>query len=186
MKGKTQMHKETHIRRGNRLRELLVRWADDSQLGQSFAYWIGKTVGGVQLRLQFKMDAEIPWTPLNKPLSQSTVALVTTGGVHCCSDSSFNMKSDATYRLIPRSVSSDQLCISHDHYDRRDAARDINLVFPLERLLELEQEAVIGRVADIQYGFGFTENPLDLISPGRKVGLLLKNSGVDMVLLVPA
>jgi D-proline reductase (dithiol) PrdB len=180
------MNKETRIPRGNRFREMLARWADVSQRGQSVAYWIGKTAGLAQLHLLLKTPSDIPWTPLQKPLSQSTVALVTTGGVHLCSDSSFHMASDATFRLIPRSATSDQLCITHDHYDRRDAAHDINLVFPLERLLELEAEGVIGRVADVHYGFGFVKDPRKLIEPGRKVGSLLKHAGVDLVLLVPA
>ncbi len=123
---------------------------------------------------------------MHKPLAQLTVALVTTGGVHLCSDLPFKMASDNTFRLIPRSATSDQLCISHDHYDRRDAARDMNLVFPLEGLLELEQESVIGHVADVHYGFGFVKDPLELIEPGRKVGSMLKEAGVDLALLVPA
>jgi D-proline reductase (dithiol) PrdB len=180
------MNKQPRITRGNRFREMLARWADDSRMGQSVAYWIGKTAGGAQLRLLFKANADIPWTPPKKPLSQATIALVTTGGVHLCSDSPFHMASDASFRLIPRSVTRDQLCISHDHYDRRDAIRDINLVFPLERLLELEQEGVIGRVADVHYGFGFVKDPLELIESGRKVGSFLKHAGVDLVLLVPA
>lgn len=114
------------------------------------------------------------------------MALVTTGGVHLCADQPFNIKSDASFRVIPRSATSDALCITHDRYDRRDAARDINLVFPLERLLELEQEGVIGHVADNHYGFGFTDDPLELIAPGRKIGALLKSAGVDLILLVPA
>lgn len=180
------MNKETRFRHGNRFREMLARWAEDSPRGQSVAYWIGKTAGLAQLHLLLKTTSDIPWMPLKKLLSSSTVALVTTGGVHLCSDSPFHMASDATFRLIPRSATSDKLCISHDHYDRRDAARDINLVFPLERLLELEAERVIGRVADLHYGFGFVKDPRKLIAPGRKVGTLLKDAGVDLVLLVPA
>jgi D-proline reductase (dithiol) PrdB len=180
------MSKDTRIRRGKPLRELVVRWADDSRMGQSFVYWVGRAAGVFQLRLLMKTQADIPWMPLSKPIAQATVALVTTSGVYCCSDKPFNMVSDATFRQIPRSASSEQLCIAHDRYNRRDAARDINLVFPLERLLELEQEGIIGRVADVHYGLGFTDDPRELIAPGRKIGSLLKQEGVDMALLVPA
>ncbi len=120
----------------NRLREVLVRWADRSDIGQRVAYWIGKTAGGAQLRLKIKAGSAIPWTPLKKPLAEATVALVTTGGVHLCTDQPLHLSSDASFRAIPRAAISDELCISHDRYDRRDAARDINLVFPLQRLLE--------------------------------------------------
>jgi hypothetical protein len=56
----------------------------------------------------------------------------------------------------------------------------------LERLLELETEGVIGRVADVHYGFGFTHDPLDLLAPGHNVGSLLAQAGVHLVVLVPA
>ncbi len=180
------MSTDNRLPHGNRVREALVHWADVSPLGQRMAYWIGKTAGGAQLRLKLKAGRDIPWTPLKKPLSEATVALVTTGGVYCCADQPFNMVSDASFRAIPRAAKSDELCIAHDHYDRRDAARDINLIFPLERLLELEQEGVIGHVADVQYGFGFTKDPLELIKPGHKIGKLLKSAGIDLVVLVPA
>lgn len=180
------MAQNNRITPGNRAREALVRWADRSATGQRFAYWVGKTAGGIQLRWKLKGERPIPWTQLHKSLSEATVALVTTGGVHLCTDQLFNIKSDASFRVIRRTATSDELCITHDHYDRRDAARDINLIFPLERLLELEQEGVIGHVADNHYGFGFTDDPLDLIKPGREVGMLMKDAGVDLALLVPA
>lgn len=181
------MKNDSRLPHGNRLREVLVRWADDSPAIQRVAYWIGKTAGGAQLRLlKLRSPENIPWTPLKKPLSELTVALVTTGGVYCCADQPFDMVSDATFRAIPRAANSDELCIAHDHYDRKDAARDINLIFPLERLRELEQEGTIGRVADVHYGFGFTKDPSKLLEPGREIGKLLKQAGVDLALLVPA
>jgi len=71
-------------------------------------------------------------------------------------------------------------------YDHRYASRDLNLIFPLERLLELEAAGVIGRVADVHYGFGFVQDPRDLLPLGRQVGKLLAQVGVDLVILVPA
>lgn len=180
------MAQNNRITPGNRVIEALVRWADRSERGQRIAYWLGKAGGVMQLRLKIKGTHTIPWTSLKKPLTEATVALLTTGGMHLCTDQPFNLKSDASFRVIPRTATSDELCISHVHYDRRDAAQDINLIFPLERLLELEQEGVIGHVADVHYGFGYVDDPLDLIAPGRKVGELLKNAGVDLALLVPA
>ncbi len=170
----------------NRVREFGVRLANDTEWGKNLAYWIGKVLGGLQLRLIMKSPQDIPWTPLKRPLSQATVALVTTGGVHCCSDKPFDITSDASFRTIPRTATSDELCITHEHYDRRDASRDLNLIFPLERLLELEAEGVVGHVADIHYAFGFTHNPLELLPYGHKVGTLLAQEQVDLVVLVPA
>ena len=168
-------------------REHFLPLTTDTQWGQRFAYWLGKTLGGLEFRLKrIPTSEDIPWTPLRRPLSEATVALVTTGGVHLCSQKPFDLRSDASFRVIPRTALPEEFCITHEHYDRRDAATDINLVFPLDRLLELEARGVIGRVADAHYAFGFTENPQDLLEPGHQIGVLLAQAHVDLALLVPA
>ena len=172
----------------SRRRERGVQWANDSAWGEHVSRWLGITLGGFQLRLKLihPSSSDIPWAPLRRPLVEATVAIVSTAGVHLCADTPFNLKSDASFRIIPRTATTSDLCFTHEHYDRRDAARDPNLVFPLERLLELEAEGVVGRVADVHYGFGFTDDPLDLLEPGREIGALLARAGVDLALLVPA
>ena len=168
------------------LRERMLQLTNDTKWGQHFAYWLGKAAGGLQFRLKVRSSGEIPWTPLKRPLAEATVAILTTGGVHCCADKPFDIESDATFRAIPRTATSADLCITHEHYDRRDAARDLNLIFPLERVLELEAEGIVGRVADVHYTFGFTHNPQELLLPGHKVGTLFAQAHVDLVVLVPA
>lgn len=181
------MNEQERMTPTSRWRERLVRLANDTEWGEHLAYWFGKAAGGLQLRLEkLRPAGEIPWTPLRRPIAQSTVACVTTGGVHLCSDKPFDLRTDASFRAIPRSASSADLCITHEHYDRRDALSDLNLIFPLERLLELEAAGIIGRVADVNYGFGFVHDPRDLIAPGRQVGKLLAQAGVDFAILVPA
>ncbi|GAC1366749.1 MAG: glycine/sarcosine/betaine reductase selenoprotein B family protein [Ktedonobacteraceae bacterium] len=170
----------------NRLREWAVRIVNDTAWGERLARWMGKVPGKWQLRWKVGTPTEIPWTPLKQPLAKAKVALITTGGVHLCSDKPFVLKSDATFRAIPRTATSAELCITHEHYDRRDAARDLNLIFPLQRLLELEAQGILGRVADTHYSFGFTDNPHELLLPGHEIGTMLAEANVDLVLLVPA
>jgi D-proline reductase (dithiol) PrdB len=169
----------------SRWREWAVRKANDTAWARNFGYWLSKSPGGLQLRLSVGKLRDIPWTPLKRPLREATVALIATGGVHLCADTPFVLKSDASYRAIPRTATSADLCITHEHYDRRDAARDLNLIFPLERLLELEAQGIVGHVADTHYGFGFVDNPHDLLSPGHELGIKLAKAGVDLALLVP-
>ena len=79
--------------------------------------------------------------------------------------------------------------ITHDYYDHTDADRDINIVFPIERLREFEREGIIGQLADTHYGFmGHIRGPHSETlarksSPG--VARRLKAAGVDAVLLAP-
>lgn len=136
---------------------------------------------------------EIPWIPLTKPLSECTVALVTTGGVHLKTDTPFDMhdkRGDPSYRRIPSTVSQDDLTITHIYYDHRDADEDINLVLPLDVLRQCQMEGLIGPSAENFYGFmGHIEPPHveTLIDQTAKaVAQNLKQAQVDVVVLVPA
>jgi D-proline reductase (dithiol) PrdB len=178
--------KDTRVTPSNSFREWALRTSNDTAWGERLARWMGKVPGGLQLRWKVGTPKDIPWTTLKRPLAKATVALVTTGGVHLCTDKPFVLKSDASYRTIPRTASSAELCITHEHYDRRDAVRDLNLIFPLQRLLELEARGIVGRVAETHYGFGFTDNPHELLLPGHQIGTIMARANIDLVLLVPA
>src|SRR5215469_5512043 len=165
--------------------ESLIRLTSDTRCGKRAYYWFGKTTGSLQLRLEkLRPVGEIPGTPLRRPITQATLAVVATGGVHLCRDAPFDLEAAASFRVIPRNASSAELCITHGAYDSRDASRDHNLIFPLERLLELEAAGIVGRVADVHYGFGFVHDPRDLLALGRQVGKLLAQTGVDLLVLV--
>ena len=170
--------------RAGRLNEWFARWITNSARGGALGHWASKTIALPQLRRL--TGAEIPWTPLRKPLSASTVVLVTTGGVHLRRDRPFNLNGDASFRVIPKDVEPADLAISHQAYDRTDALRDINLVFPIERLRELEAEQVIGRLAEDHYGFGLMGSAKKLMPAIKEVARRVSESGVDLALLVPA
>lgn len=181
-----EKEKEKRVTPSNPFREWALRNSNDTAWGAWLARWMGKVLGGLQLRWKIGTPTGIPWTPLKRPVAEASVALVTTGGVHLCADKAFVLKSDSSYRIIPRTSTSTDLCITHEHYDRRDAIRDLNLIFPLQRLLELEAEGIVGHVAETHYGFGFTDNPHELLLPGHQIGTLLAQADIDLVLLVPA
>lgn len=134
-----------------------------------------------------------PWTPLAKSVAQCRVALVTTAGVHHKEDSPFNMEDkegDPTYRVIPRDIPREDLCITHDYYDHRDADKDLNIVLPLDRLQELTREHIIGEVAPFHYSFmGHIDGPHIsrlLMDTAPSVARRLKREQVDAVVLTPA
>jgi len=168
----------------NPLRERFLRWTSGSERGQAFGRQFGRLIALPQLK---RLTAsEIPWTPLARPISEARVAIVTTSGVHLRRDKPFHLNSDTSFRVIPRDTKAADLTITHRAYDRTDALRDINLVFPLERLRELEAEGVIGHVADEHFGFGLSGSAKALIAPGQEVARRLARAHVDLVLLVPA
>jgi D-proline reductase (dithiol) PrdB len=153
-------------------------------VGTGFGHWMSKTIALPQLRRL--AVGEVPWTPLGKSLSDSTVALISTGGVHLRSDRPFNLNGDPTFRVIPKDAQPGDLAISHQAYDRTDALQDINLVFPIERLRELVAEQIIGRLAEDHYGFGLMGSAKRLMPAIKQVARRIGESGVDLALLVPA
>src|SRR5258707_8925962 len=92
----------------------------------------------------------VPFTPFDRELSQSTIAIVTAGGVHLRDQEPFNIADelgDLGYREIPPDVDSSELMVTHHHYDHTDADEDINVVFPIDVLRDLETEGFIGGIA---------------------------------------
>ena len=137
--------------------------------------------------------SQSPWTEMSKPASKCRLALVTTSGVHLQSQAPFNMKDsagDATYREIPAETSRENLTITHDYYDHSDADKDINIVFPIERVLDLKK---LGDIGDVNYRhFSFmghiTNHHVNTLirTTAPRVASALKADGVDMVILTPA
>jgi D-proline reductase (dithiol) PrdB len=102
----------------------------------------------------------VPFTPFDGDLSKTTVALVTAAGVHLREQEPFNIADelgDLGYRIISEDVDSSQLMVTHHHYDHRDADDDINVVFPIDVLRDLESEGFIRGVAKQHVGYmGYT------------------------------
>src|SRR5205814_9251869 len=92
----------------------------------------------------------VPFTPFDRELAKSTIAIVTAGGVHLKDQEPFNIADelgDLTYRAILPDVDSSQLMVTHHHYDHSDADEDINVVFPIDALRDLHSEGSIGDIA---------------------------------------
>ncbi len=135
---------------------------------------------------------DIPWTPFKKPLSECTVAMVTTAGLHHRDQTPFNMidrDGDPSCRVLDVTRPAETLMITHDYYDHTDADRDLNVVFPADRLRELVEKGIIKKIAARHYGFmGHITGPhiASLITrTAPEVAGQLKQDGVDVVLLTP-
>ncbi len=135
---------------------------------------------------------DTPWAPLTKPLRDCTLALVTTAGVHQRDQKPFDMQDkegDPSFRLIDLSLPATGLMITHDYYDHKDADRDLNIVFPAERLRELATQGVIGGLAGRAYGLmGHITGrhiPTLMTRTAPEIAELMKADRVDAVLLTP-
>jgi len=136
---------------------------------------------------------DTPWTPLKGSISASRLALITTGGVHVKTQTPFDMQDpfgDPSYREIPGNMPAGNLIITHNYYDHADADKDINLVFPIDRLRSLEQSGEIGAVNHRHFSFmgHITNCHVDTLvrETAPRVADALTQDKVDAVLLTPA
>lgn len=129
--------------------------------------------------------------PLKKRLGDTRIAIVTTAGVHKPPDPPFDIKSrtgDTSYRQIPDDVDWDHLRLSHAGYNTREVRKDINCVFPLQRLHEVQTEGIVGSVNHRHFSFmGYIPIAQKLVEEtGPEVARKLQSDGVDLALLVPS
>jgi D-proline reductase (dithiol) PrdB len=128
-----------------------------------------------------------PWAPLRKPLSQSRLALVASGGIYAAGQVAFHFKDDFSYREIDTTTPESELRISHFAYDVRDARSDPNVVFPVGALRRLVAEGRLGELARRAYtfmgGIYSARKVRDILAPALANRLI--EDQVDLVLLVP-
>ncbi|MBU1565801.1 MAG: glycine/betaine/sarcosine/D-proline family reductase selenoprotein B [Proteobacteria bacterium] len=119
-------------------------------------------------------------------VSQSRIALISTAGLHRRADRPFGV-GETGYRLIPKDVEAKDLVMSHisTNFDRTGFQMDLNMVFPLDRLRELEQQGFIGSLSEFHYSFMGATPPEQMEQEALQLAAILKKDQVDAVLLVP-
>ena len=150
----------------------------------------------VQSWIKMEEPRPIPWTPLDKPLAQSTVALISSAGLALKNDQPFDQEGerqnpwwgDPSFRMLPWDTTAEDVNLYHLHIHPQVIAGDINTLFPLERLLDLEERGEIGRSAARHYSFmGYILEPERLLTESvPQIIAHLEEDEVDLVLLVPA
>jgi len=129
---------------------------------------------------------------LQKPLSETRLALVTTAGLHTPEQSGFDHSlkgGDSSFREIPNDVVTSALIESHrsDSFDHAGIEAYRNLAFPLDRFREL---VVAGKVGALNHRhFSFMGS---IVKPGRlieetapQVAQMLRADQIDAAFLTP-
>ncbi len=130
----------------------------------------------------------LPFVRPEKPLSESRLALVTTGGVHLPDQARFDIDDtlgDCSYREIP----GDAYALTWTHaYYAPNHGTDLDSVFPLWTLRKLVAEGVVGELSHRHFSFMgaiHDTGPLaEHTAPG--VASRLAEDSVDTVLLTPS
>ena len=98
---------------------------------------------------QWSENDTAPWTPLEKSLNECTVSMLVSGGISHCSAPPFDPDARNDHRVdaLDPAAPSDQYQIHDSYYDHGDADRDLNCIFPVDRLADLAEAGEIGAVA---------------------------------------
>ncbi len=99
----------------------------------------------------------VPFTPFRGKLEEVTLCVVSTAGVREKKDRPFDTEGDSTYRVISGGANGADLTYDDSHYDHACADRDINCIFPIDRLRELAAERRIGGLAERHFSMGFSQ-----------------------------
>ncbi len=105
----------------------------------------------------------IPLARLRKPLSQTRLTFVSSAGVQPKGTMPFDVVhpvGDYSFRRVPSSAKISQLEIHQIKYPTSGALKDLNVIFPIQRLQELTKEGVIGGLTPNLFSFiGYQMDP---------------------------
>ncbi len=133
----------------------------------------------------------VPLAPLRKPLAECRVTLVSTSGVQPRGTVPFDTVhpvGDYTFRRVPSDMRVADLEIHQLKYPTEGAHRDLNVIFPIERLQELAREGVVGGLTDNFFSFiGYNMDP-DLLERtlAEDLAQAVADEQADLALLSPA
>jgi D-proline reductase (dithiol) PrdB len=120
------------------------------------------------------------------PLSEATVAIVTTAALHHPNQEDFSPM-DSGFRILYGNRRDYRLGHWSPNFDTMGFAGDFNTVIPLDRLDELVADGKIGQVSDTH--LSYAGNQFDLsgirLDSGPAGAKLLKEKGVGIVLFTP-
>jgi D-proline reductase (dithiol) PrdB len=140
--------------------------------------------------------ADIPWQPVEKPLAESKVALLSTAGLSMKGEAPFDMeferkrptRGDPSWRRLSANATSENIEANHLHIDTSYILKDLNVALPVDRLRELADASVVGSVAESHYSImGYQGNDtteLEQVS-APALAASMKSELVDLVLLAP-
>ena len=167
----------------DRVRRLVYEWQAHAYSGE---------------RAKFPYE-EGPFTKPTRVLRDSTVALISAGGVYIESEdpTGGEAQEEAVARIddylreaptlvtIPDDAPTETLRVRHPGYDIRAAVRDIGVIFPVAVLTEMVADGVVGAAAARHYGFVGAASQLQLrneVAPRWAEDLLAED--IDACLLV--
>ena len=136
------------------------------------------------------------WTPLEKPLAEARIALISSAGIARHDQPPFDRDGerrnpwwgDPSHRVLPRGTTERFVRLYHMHIETRHGEQDLDCVLPLRRLEEAQQAGLVGSVAPSHYSFmGYLLDAEEFLTETvPKIVAQMKSEEVDAAILVPA
>ncbi len=126
-----------------------------------------------------------PWAD-GPPLAERRIALITTAGLHRKGEHPF-VADSGEYRIIPDDCDMDDLLMSHisTNFDRTGFYRDLNVVFPIDRLRELRDAGIIGSIASRHFSFMGATPPHSMEPLVRDLAEIMREDAVGGIVFCP-
>lgn len=121
------------------------------------------------------------------PLAEARVAVVTTAGLKPAGEVTLWQPTDGSFTVLPADARDVQLSHFSPNFDRTGIVADLNVVYPVDRLVEMRDEGLIGSLNERNLSFMGAQFDLSTIvhDTGPAAAALLRDDGVDVVLLTP-
>jgi hypothetical protein len=99
----------------------------------------------------------VPFTPFKGRLEEATICIVSTAAVRHEGDTPFDTEGDTSFRTISGQAEAKDLRYDDAHYDHACVDRDLNCVFPIDRIRELAAEKRVGGLTDRHFSMGYSQ-----------------------------
>ncbi len=139
----------------------------------------------------FIENTNAPFSPMRRALPMLNLALISSAGAYIDGTETFDLEAhggDFTFREIPIEVEAEDLLYAAKGYDAAAVKEDRNSQIPIERLLEYEANAVIGKLNEVWWSLSSYIPNAAMVARelAPKIAQRLKGYEVQAALLVPA
>ncbi len=148
--------------------------------------WSGK-----ESNYPFVKNSKAPFTPVRRALPMLNLGLITSAGAYIDGTDPFNVEGgfgDTSFRELPIEIEAEDIKYASRGYDPAAVLKDRNSQIPIDRLLEYEENAVIGRLNHVWWSLapnaGNAGNIAEETAP--QIADRLMKYNVQAALLIPA
>lgn len=145
-----------------------------------------------QMARSYRIDARqrnITWTNFEGKLIESKIALISVCGAYLKSEKVFTREpgeQNYAYQSIDNNFDRDDLEFMALDWEASEAALDINVVLPIDRLVLLQKEGLIGKINDNLFSFSGVNENRDLLDKSvKKLIKELKKEECHGALIIP-